>query len=50
MKTLIRAAERKQRGRMRPAVRQFDMPDLYYYYISILQVEDFFTLINQKQW
>jgi len=28
MKTLIRAEENKQRGRMRPAGRQFDMPDL----------------------
>jgi hypothetical protein len=28
MKTLIRAAENKQRGRMRPAGRQFDMPDV----------------------
>jgi len=28
MKTIIRAAESKQRGRMRPAGRQFDMPDV----------------------
>ncbi len=28
MKTLIRAVENKQRGRMRPAGRQFDMPEL----------------------
>ncbi len=28
MKTLIRAAENKQKGRMRPAGRQFDMPDI----------------------
>jgi len=28
MKTLIRAAENKQKGRMRPAGRQFDMPDV----------------------
>jgi len=34
MKTLIRAAENKQRGRMRPAGRQFDMPVL----ISCFQV------------
>ncbi len=28
MKTLIRTAENKQKGRMRPAGRQFDMPVL----------------------
>jgi len=28
MKSPIRAAQNKQRGRMRPAGRQFDMPDL----------------------
>jgi len=28
MKIPIRAAHNKQRGRMRPAGRQFDMPDL----------------------
>jgi len=28
MKSPIRAAQKKQRGRMRPAGRQFDMPDL----------------------
>ena len=28
MKTLIRAAVNKQKGRMRPAGRQFDMPVL----------------------
>jgi len=28
MKIPIRAAQNKQRGRMRPAGRQFDMPDL----------------------
>ena len=28
MKILIRAEEKKQRGRMRPAGRQFDMPDI----------------------
>ncbi len=30
MKTLIRAAKNKQRGCMRPAGRQFDMPALVY--------------------
>jgi hypothetical protein len=28
MKSPIRAAQNKQRGRMRPPGRQFDMPDL----------------------
>ncbi len=28
MKSPIRAAQNKQRGRMRPAGRQFDMPDV----------------------
>jgi len=49
MKTLIRAAENKQRGRMRPAGRQFDMPALGDYVFRVLpcnsmvesQVSDF---------
>jgi hypothetical protein len=30
MKILIWAAQNKKRGRMQPAGRQFDMPDLMY--------------------
>jgi len=33
MKIPIRAAQNKQKGRMRPAGREFDMPALVYYYV-----------------
>jgi len=38
MKILIRAAENKQRGRMQPAGRQFDMPVLKEYVITNMKV------------
>jgi len=34
-KSPIRAAQNKQRGRMRPAGRQFDMPGLGHWDVSI---------------
>jgi hypothetical protein len=47
MKILIRATQNKQRGRMRPAGRQFDMPVLETWMRHGLMVSSFPDLRNE---
>jgi len=44
MKSPIRDAQNKQRGRMRPAGRQFDMPVLQVYYIPLKLIRSLLDL------
>jgi len=49
MKTLIRAAENKQRGRMRPSGRQFDMPAFRYVPKNVANVKIMLDIADVDQ-